>query len=179
MQPATGTSTQPRTSGGTSSAASIDQLADALGSEARLLEELVTIMRRQRDAVAVDDLQKVDDSVFATHRVLVTLGEARRRRRSLNRLLAGAEDVAVEQLDEALGPRMTDTVRQARDGLKDIARILSREVEMNRRVLRQALAAGEEFVRAICTPAEKPLYGSDARPATDRAAGGLLINRQA
>ena len=178
MQPASGTSPQSRASGGMP-ANSIDALADALGSEARLLEELVAIMRRQRDAVAADDLEKVDDSVFATHRVLVTLGEARRRRRSLNRLLAGAEDVAVEELDDALGPRMTDTVRQARDGLKDIARILSREVEMNRRVLRQALAAGEDFVRAICAPAEKPLYGAAARPAADRQSGGLLINRQA
>jgi hypothetical protein len=57
----------------------IDALTDALISERRLLEELITVMRRQRSAVGDDDLQSVDDSVFASHRVLVTLNEARQR----------------------------------------------------------------------------------------------------
>jgi hypothetical protein len=164
---------------GVPAAATIDALVDALGSENRLLGELVTIMRRQRDAVAGDDLQLIDDSVFATHRILVTLGEARRRRKSLNRILTGAEDLGVQDLEAALGPRMNDALRSARDGLKDTARILSKEVEMNRRVLRHALATGEAMVRAMCVPAEKTLYtGSDAAPATTSAGGGILINRQ-
>src|SRR5215207_5907568 len=56
-------------------------LVDALGSERRLVDELTATMRRQRAAVAVDDLQAVDDSVFATHRLLATLGQARQRRK--------------------------------------------------------------------------------------------------
>ena len=59
----------------------IDSMTDALTTERRLLDELISVMRRQRSAVGDDDLQRVDDSVFATHRVLVTLNEARRRRR--------------------------------------------------------------------------------------------------
>jgi hypothetical protein len=72
---------------GNPSRAAIDALIDNMNSETRLLEELTALMRRQRAAVAADDLQAVDDSVYGTQRVLLTLGEARRRRRSLNRLI--------------------------------------------------------------------------------------------
>ena len=81
----------------------IDSLTDALATERRLLDELIGVMRRQRAAVGDDDLQSVDDSVFATHRVLVTLNEARRRRRSLNTLIGQREDLGIHALDDALG----------------------------------------------------------------------------
>jgi hypothetical protein len=74
----------------TPTGATVAALADALRSEARLLGDLVNIMHLQRASVARDDIDGVDDSVFATHRILVTLGEARRRRRSLNRCSARA-----------------------------------------------------------------------------------------
>ena len=51
-------------------------------------------------AVGDDDLQRVDDSVFATHRVLVTLNEARRRRRTLNTLIGQREDIGIHSLDQ-------------------------------------------------------------------------------
>ena len=70
----------------------LDALHDALISERRLLDELIAQMRRQRAAVSSDDIQGVDDSTFATHRVLATLGQARQRRRQLNVLLGGSED---------------------------------------------------------------------------------------
>src|SRR5690242_5899551 len=54
-----------------------EALLDALRSERKLLDELVSTLRRQRSAVGTDDLQAVDDSVFATHRILATLGQAR------------------------------------------------------------------------------------------------------
>src|SRR5580700_3342750 len=85
----------------------VDTMTDALMTEKRLLEEIVAIMRRQRTAVSADDLQAVDDSVFATHRVLVTLNEARRRRRAVNVLLGEREDLPITQLDQVLGSRMT------------------------------------------------------------------------
>src|SRR3954465_4045762 len=102
----------------------VDSLTDALRTERRLLDELIGVMRRQRDAVGQDDLQSVDDSVFSTHRVLVTLSEARRRRRNLKPLLGQPEDVGIHMLDEILGPRMTSDLREARDELHDAARIL-------------------------------------------------------
>jgi hypothetical protein len=121
----------------------IDALTDALISERRLLEELIAVMRRQRSAVGDDDLQCVDDSVFATHRVLVTLNEARRRRRALNALIGQPEDIGLEALEQALGPRVTPGLREARRELHTAARALSHEVSLNRRILREALARGE------------------------------------
>jgi hypothetical protein len=155
-------------------------LAGAITSEIRLLEDLVGIMRRQRAAVAEDDLQGVDDTVFATHRILATLGEARRQRRSLGRFLGGTDDLALRALDDSLGDRMTDALRDARDGLHAIALTLTREVEMNRRVLRGALSAGQEYVRAICGRGDgmRP-YTPESGGGESEAPGGFLINRQA
>jgi hypothetical protein len=121
----------------------VDSLTDALATERRLLDELIALMRRQRTAVENDDLQSVDDSVFSTHRVLVTLSEARRRRRNLNTLIGQREDLAIDALDDALGSRMTEVLRRARDELQLAARALSCEVALNRRILREALATGE------------------------------------
>lgn len=167
---------------GTPSHAAVDALVDNLLAETRLIDELTALMRRQRAAVAGDDLQAVDDSVYGTQRVLLTLSEARRRRRSLNRLIGNSEELGLRALEEALGSMMTDTVRHARDGLHAAALTLSREVDMNRRVLRDALAAGDEQVRALYgAPEPLRLYvaaGSAAAPSPDERSGGLLINRR-
>jgi hypothetical protein len=130
-------------------AATLDALLDALRSERRLLDELAATMRRQRTAVGADDLQAVDDSVFATHRILATLGQARVRRRQLNRLLAGVEELPARELDRVLGERMTDDLRGARDELQASAGTLAREVDVNRRVLRDALKTGDAQTRLL------------------------------
>jgi hypothetical protein len=155
----------------------VDSLTDALATERRLLDELIAVMRRQRAAVGKDDLQAVDDSVFSTHRVLVTLSEARRRRRNLNALIGQQEDLGIHALDDALGTRMTDALRQARDGLYRAARELSREVAMNRRILREALACGDAFARTLAGVAESPVYG--AQPGTPaRSQSTTLLDRR-
>jgi len=155
------TATQPTTSTFRSvadpPAAALRALADALRSEHRLLQELVALMQRQRAAVAADDLATVEDSVYSTHRVLHTLNEARRRRRTLNRLLGESDDLPICDLETALGARMTDDLRGACAELEAMAHGLSDEVEINWRVLRQALANGGEFVRALCGEPEGSL----------------------
>lgn len=129
--------------------AALDALSNALVAEKKLIEDLIAVVLRQRAAVGIDDLQGVDDSVFATHRLLLTLGEARKRRRSINGLMGCSEDIGVRQLEEAIGPWMSPRLRGERDELQDAARTLSREIEVNRRVLREALANSESFVRAM------------------------------
>jgi hypothetical protein len=143
---------------------SIDSLVDALSAERRLLEELIAVMRRQRSAVGDDDLQSVDDSVFATHRVLVTLNEARRRRRSLNSLNGLVEDIGIHALEEALGPRMTPALREARDELQNAARALSHEVSVNRRILRTALADDVAYPRTLASDEKSPAYATQPTP---------------
>jgi hypothetical protein len=175
VTPAHAATTPPR--------AALDALVDNMNSEARLLEELTALMRRQRAAVAADDLQGVDDSVYGTQRVLLTLGEARRRRRSLNRLIGDSEELGLKSLERVLGVHMSDAVRTARDTLQAAALTLSKEVEMNRRVLREALAAGDDYVRAIYGGGveAKTVYanGGDAIMPSPARTGGVLINRKA
>jgi hypothetical protein len=161
------------------SPASVAALRDAVVSETRLLGELLAIMRRQREAVGRDDLATVDDSVFATQRVLHTLNEARRRRHTVYRLLGVPEDGGPRAVAAVLGPAMTPELREALDHLIGAARVLSAEVEMNRRVLRQALAAGDDFVRALSGAPQRLAYGAGAAPpAPAPARGGALLDRQ-
>lgn len=163
-----------------STAPAVDALAKAVNAEVRLLEDLIGVMRKQRSSVAADDLQGVDDSVFATHRILVTLGEARRQRRSLGRLIAGSEDLGLRALDEVLGDQMTPELREARDGLRAAALTLSREVEKNRQVLRGALSNSGDLMLGLSGSAEpEAMYRPESRTAEAAASGGLLIDRQA
>jgi hypothetical protein len=156
-----------------------DSLAEALHSESQLLSDLATIMRRQREAVAQDDLDGVDDSVFATHRVLVTLGEARRRRRSIYRLLGVEDAMAIAGLYQAFPVGTADAVRAAADLVANAARALQQEVEINRRVLRHVIDAGDRFVRALCGAATPgPVgYAPESRP-PERKSGGALVDRR-
>ncbi len=112
----------------------IESLAEALNAERRLLDHLSEVVRRQRTAVATDDMDAVSDCVFATHRVLVTLREARSHRQSIGTLIglpAGA-DAGTDSLERALGARMTPAIRTARDELHHAARTLAREVAATR-----------------------------------------------
>lgn len=143
--------------------AALEALSNALNSERKLIEELVAVVLNQRAAIGVDDLQAVDDSVFATHRLLLTLGEARKRRRSINSIMGVDEATGVKQLSDALGSWMTPKLHTERDELQEAARRLSREIEINRRLLREALANSESFVRAMRgAPAEASESGYGA-----------------
>lgn len=161
--------------------AALEALSKALVSEKKLIEDLIDVVLAQRSAVGVDDLQAVDDSVFATHRLLLTLGEARKRRRSINEMIGCREDTGVRQLDAALGPWMTPKLRAERDELQDAARTLSREIEINRRILREALANSESFVlamRGAPTDAAQTGYGTTGPTAYTRS-GATAFSRTA
>jgi hypothetical protein len=90
--------------------------------------------------------------------------------------------MGLKSLERVLGGLMNDVVRDARDGLQAAALTLSQEVDLNRRVLREALAAGDDYVRAIYggNAESKTVYastGGDSQP--QQRAGGVLINRRA
>ncbi|MGH7505953.1 MAG: flagellar export chaperone FlgN [Longimicrobiales bacterium] len=160
-------------------AASVETLSDALENESRLLGELAAILRRQREGVAADDVQKVDDSVFAAHRIMRTIEEARRRRRTLTGILLGAEDVPVQDLELALGARATPVLGAASGSLQFAARSLSREIEINRRVLRGAIEAGDAVVRTLCGAHNRPVsYDAAAQSVQAPAGGGTFFNQQ-
>jgi hypothetical protein len=147
-------------------------LADALRTEARLLGDLTGIMRRQRESVVHDDLDGVDDSVFSTHRVLVTLQEARRRRRTLNHVLGEGDDLSVVALDEFFNGQLPPEVGDAATALRGAALSLQQEVDVNRRVLREAISAGDRQVQLLVSAVTAQSPGHDA------SIEGRLIDRR-
>jgi flagellar biosynthesis/type III secretory pathway chaperone len=158
----------------------LEALYDALVTERRLLDDLVAQMRRQRSAVGADDIDSVDESVFATHRILATLGQARQRRRQLNELLGGTADMTLRDLEARLGPLADDRLREARVRLQGAADTLSREVGMNRKLLREALAQNSSQVRALSGQPEHPAtYVADGAEHGASASRGLVVNRTA
>lgn len=164
---------------GLPSAALLNALHDALASERKLLDELISQMRRQRAAVAVEDIQGVDDSTFATHRVLATLGQARQRRRQLNVLLGGNEECTLRELEELLGDLVDERFRDARVRLQQAADVLTREVGMNRKLLREALTSTDQHVRTLVgAPAAPATYASEGvNTAVPQGTRGVLLNR--
>lgn len=160
--------------------AMLDTLHDALVTERRLLDELVGQMRRQRTAVGADDIDAVDESVFATHRILATLGQARQRRRQLNELLGGTADMPLRELEGRLGPQADDRLRDARQRLQAAADTLAREVGMNRKLLREALAQNASQVRARSgQPESAATYATRDVDHGVAASRGLVVNRTA
>lgn len=164
---------------GLQSSALLDALHDALVSERRLLDDLIAQMRRQRQAVAADDIQGVDDSTFATHRILATLGQARQRRRQLNVLLGGSEEMTLREVEDLLGDLIDDRFRDARQRLQLAADMLTREVGMNRKLLREALTSTDQHVRTLVgAPSGPSTYASEGIvPPSTGAPRGVLVNR--
>jgi hypothetical protein len=135
---------------GALTAPTIAALATALREEEALLRDLIDVLVRQREAVARDDLQALDDSVFGTHRVLLTLGEARRRRIALNQRLGESDDLSIVALLDAFGGAPPAEIDAAIEALARTGEQLRREVALNQRVLHIAVEAGDQLVRALC-----------------------------
>lgn len=114
-----------------------------------MIDELTSVILRQRVAIQEDDLHAVEDSVFATHRLLLTLGESRKLRRSLNTLLGHDADISLKHLGDVLGARMTSRLQSEREELQNAAQRLSYEVDVNRRMLRAAISNGESMERVV------------------------------
>jgi hypothetical protein len=155
----------------TSASRDVLSLVDALDVESRLLSELNGILRRQREGIARDDLQAIDDSVFAAHRILGTLKEAQRRRRTMLEILTGTQTTPLEDLEESLGREVTPALLAVRDRLNQEARALAREIRVNRRVLQGAMEQGSRMIQVLRGAAEPN------EPGAAREAGALIDQR--
>ena len=157
----------------------LQSLKDVLSREGKLLDDLIQVLRRQRSAVRKDDLAVVDETVYSAQRVFRTLAEARRRRRALLETLGVEGDVPLDDLEKVLHGKMGEELEQARNGLRRTARELSRELDVNRRVLEGALSSGEELIRGLTGRVESPgVYGPEARSPNSGTDMGSIINRQ-
>lgn len=155
----------------------MNSLVDSLQTELRLVEELTAIMLRQRASVAAEDLQGVEDSVYALQRVLSTLGESRKRRRTINVCLGFAEDIPLRDLLEVMGDAAPAALRTASRKLSDHARQLANEVNVNRQVLRESLTAGDAYVRAL-TGTVPPTIGYGESLGAPQHGPARIVNRR-
>ncbi|MCI0433254.1 MAG: hypothetical protein L0271_06350 [Gemmatimonadetes bacterium] len=120
--------------------ADADALAGELQTECRLLRELRLVLSRQRDAVARDDCDLIDESVVAAHRILDTLAEAWRLRRTLVDRLTATDDVALDDLPVAYTHCMTPHLAIALGRLRGETRRMARSVRLSQHVLDVARA---------------------------------------
>jgi hypothetical protein len=119
----------------------MEHLMDAIQTERRLLDDLGTLMRQQRAAIAADDHEALDDATFGIQRVVQTLSEASRRPRLINAQLGGGDNISLGELAESLGLSATPQLVEARNELREAARVLEDELRTNRELLGQALTA--------------------------------------
>lgn len=141
-------------------------LIRAMRDEHAVLEDLVMTLERQRLAVTRDDINAVNDSVFAAHRLLSAYREARTRRRSVVTVACGGGEGSLEDLDLAPGVLLSDDERLARTDLRLAARRLVSAVDQNRKLLQAAMSSGEAFFRILTGAAgAAQSYPSAVRPA--------------
>ena len=153
-------------------------LTQAFETERKLLDELARVMVTQREAITADDLEGIDESVFRAHRVMRTLKEARRQRRTLLQLIGAEPDFKMGDLDAMLGADMTPALAASRDNLLEAADRLSRELTLNRSVIGGALAMGSELIQAFTGRSDRPaLYTEGAEPEAGGAPGAFLNTR--
>lgn len=155
------------------------ELARTLHTEIRLLGELGETLRMQREGVAHDDVEAVDDSVFRSHRVLRTLGEARRQRRALVERITGQQELPLRDWAPVFGHRLTPELRHACDRAQEAAAVVAREIEINRTVLRQALGSSNAMIRSLTGSGDRPVsYAAETAAPVESARGGVLIDRE-
>ena len=161
-------------------AVGLDALVGALDREAKLLSDLREVLRDQREAVAAEDLARVDDTIFSAQRIFRTLAEARTKRRTLLEILSGDPDIPLTEVETALGPRATLAVGRALEDLRAVALDLSQDLEINRQVLHGAIRSGEELIRALTGAGNEDAgtYGPKAESSQSSGDHGLIINRQ-
>lgn len=144
-----------------------DALAEALDSEARLIQGLGSLLASLRQAVAEDDVAELERCVYSNHRVLATISEARRRRTALADLLH------VEASDAARHGLAPHYAR-----LQEAATLLEREVESTRLVLRGALENGEAMIREVMGAPGPATYDRSAAPVAGSAGTQPAFLRQ-
>lgn len=152
-------------------------LADTMITERHLLDDLIGVLRNQQVGVANNDIAAVDESVYAAQRIFLTLRQARRHRRSLLKALMGQKEVTLDGMDVALGHGMTGSLTEARDDLQTAAQQLTRQLEVNRRVIQEVTASGDRLIRAVYGVPERPsVYAREADGSEPSGGAGILLN---
>jgi hypothetical protein len=164
----------PASGGGIATSAKLTDLVGALIQEQRLIEELRQALLRQRAGMAGGDPELIDESVYAIARTLLTLEEARRRRRaSLSAAVMGRQGVALGDLESFIGV-LPAALLAAREAVRHAAEATAHDLAINQRVVREALDAGDAFLQelfssscdtmAVPIPSLRPANGRPSDP---------------
>jgi hypothetical protein len=158
----------------------IGALGSALERETKLLNDLRSVLRQQREAVSTEDLAGVDDTIFSAQRILRTLAEARVKRRTLLEIHGIDPEIPMDDLEEALGPRGSPGMSDAIRTLKSVARKLTDDLDVNRRVLDSAIRSGDTLIRILGGGEDQDsgVYGPEAEQPAGSRDHGLIIDRQ-
>jgi hypothetical protein len=162
-------------------AARLHELEQALQDEVHLVGELREVLDRQRAGVAASDYRRVEESVLAMSRIVLTLEEARRHRESITATLADGEVVPLSQLEAKLGCPLPEPLNAVRAAVRGAASAAAEDIAINQRVLRRALEAGDAFLQRLFSAASdaSPVYLPEQQRATEAPRGGVLLNRTA
>jgi hypothetical protein len=153
-----------------------DGLSRALEKEARLMDDLASVLEAQRDAVADADVEAIEDSVYRLNRLIATLAEAQRHRRRLTALREGAPE---EEKPGLPGERPGDgpEVGAAMEQLRSAARAVSRDLDINRRILEHTDETTRDLFAALRGP--EATYDRDVGRRAAGPGDGFVLNRRA
>lgn len=151
-------------------------LIDALNSEAEEIANLTSSIEDQRVAIEQDKIDKIDESVFAIHRILLTLSEAKRHRIEVATLM-GIDDPegGLSMLERLHQYENSADLYNAVTRLRASATSLSKLVRINRSILREALTQNERHAAAVLgsITLESPTY--DTQGSASQIAKGTTI----
>ena len=124
-------------------------LGAALERETKLLGDLLQVLTKHREALASDDLTTIDDTIFSVQRILRTLAEARKKRRTLLEIMGIDPETPMDELEDSLNPSAAPELREAVQAFRAIALELTNELEINQKVLNCAFESRKTFIEAL------------------------------
>ena len=129
--------------------AGANSLGTALERETKLQGDLLQVLTKHREAVASDDLTTIDDTIFSVQRILRTLAEARKKRRTLLEIMGIDPETPMDELEDSLNPSAAPELREAVQAFRAIALELTNELEINQKVLNCAFESRKTFIEAL------------------------------
>ena len=154
------------------------QLVHALRSEQDVLEELREALSRQREAVARSDHDAVESSIHALGRIILTLEETRRQRRSVLALMFPDQEVSIMDLELYLDDAVPPELLEARSAVRRLSVSTANDLAINQHVLDRVLQAGDAFLQKLFSTALEGSPGySPMRDGEEHASESVLVNR--
>ena len=117
----------------------VDRLIEVLQIERRLVDRLSRLLARQRAAIFAGAGDEIIECTYAMQRVLRTVEEARKQRRTYATHLVGGGDLTVPELIERLSPLGSSALTESLVDISASARTLRAESLAHRLLLERVV----------------------------------------